>query len=61
MLHELNFEYKKPKLVHGKADPAQQEEWVTKYEKLREQADASDAFYFMDGVHPQHNSQPTYG
>ncbi|MDR2440390.1 MAG: IS630 family transposase [Planctomycetaceae bacterium] len=61
LLHELNFEYKKPKLVPGKANTAAQEEWVAEYEKLREQAKESDVFYFMDGVHPQHNSHPACG
>jgi transposase len=61
LLHELNFEYKKPKLVPGKSNSVAQQEWVNKYTKLRENADENDVFYFVDGVHPQHNSHPAYG
>ena len=35
LLHELNFAYKKPKLVPGKADPKAQQEFVEKYENIR--------------------------
>jgi transposase len=61
LLHELNFEYKKPKLVPSKANPADQQKWVDEYKKLRKNADENDVFYFVDGVHPQHNSHPAYG
>jgi transposase len=61
LLHELNFENKKPKLVHGKSDPVAQQEWLDAYTKLRENTEKKDVFYFADGVHPQHNSHPVYG
>ncbi|MDR1140659.1 MAG: winged helix-turn-helix domain-containing protein [Planctomycetaceae bacterium] len=58
LLHELNFEYKKPHLVPGKANTVEQEKWVAVYEQLRKNAGLTDVFYFADGVHPQHNSSP---
>lgn len=61
LLHELNFEYKKPKFVPSKVNPAEQQKWADAYKKLRENADKSDVFYFGDGVHPQHNSHPASG
>lgn len=61
LLHELKFTYKKPKLVPGKADPDKQREWLEQYEEYRKNADENDVFYFVDGVHPQHNSKPAYG
>jgi hypothetical protein len=61
LLHELNFEYKKPKFVPGKSNPVAQQEWVGEYTKLRENADENEAFSFVDGVYPQHKSHPAYG
>jgi hypothetical protein len=61
LLHELNFVYKKPKNCPSKADPETQRKWVKKYRKLRRNAAPNDVFYFVDGVHPQHNGHPAYG
>jgi len=61
LLHRLGFVYKKPKRVPGKADPQKQKVFVEEYRKLKEQSGPHDRIFFMDGVHPQHNSQPIYG
>jgi len=61
LLHRLDFVYKKPKHVPGKADAAKQEEFIEKYEQLKKEKHAADKILFMDGVHPLHNSQPAYG
>ncbi|MDR2643841.1 MAG: IS630 family transposase [Planctomycetaceae bacterium] len=61
LLHELNFVYKKPKICLGRADVEAQIEWVKKYNDLRKNADKTVVFYFVDVVHPQHNSKPAYG
>lgn len=61
LLHRLNFTYKKPKHIPGKADRKAQEEFVKQYERLRSNKKEEDKIYFMDGVHPLHNSQPAYG
>ena len=61
LLHALGFSYKKPKHVPGKADVEAQLEFIEAYEKLKKRKKEADKIYFMDGVHPLHNSQPAYG
>lgn len=61
LMHTLGFSYKKPKIVPGKADPEAQREYLEGYEKLKENKGKNDPIYFMDGVHPQHNTQASYG
>lgn len=61
LLHSLGFRYKKPKHVPGKANVELQEKFIDAYQKLKEQKKPEDRIYFMDGVHPLHNSQPAYG
>jgi len=61
LLHRLGYVYKKPKLVPGKADAKAQEEFVEFYKELKETKGVKDPIYFMDGVHPQHNSVAAYG
>ena len=61
LLHNLGYTYKKPKHVPGKADKERQNKFIEEYEKLKANKSAEDKIYFMDGCHPQHNSQPAYG
>ncbi len=61
LLKRIGFVYKKPKHVPGKADRRAQEAFVTRYEHLKEHKQPDDPIYFMDAVHPQHNSVPAYG
>lgn len=61
LLHKLGFRYKKPKHVPGKANIEAQLEFIDTYEKLKKRKKQDDRIYFMDGVHPLHNSQPAYG
>ena len=58
LLHRLNFVYKKPKLVPGKASAEKQESFL---KELEEQLSETDVLIYLDGVHPQHNSKPSYG
>ena len=58
ILSELGFVYKKPKIVPSKVDPIKAMNFLQKYEALRR---SGNPLYFMDGVHPQHNSQPSHG
>lgn len=60
-LQRYGFSYKKPAVVPGKANEQQQKEWITEYEKLRSMLPADETICFIDGVHPTHNVQPTYG
>lgn len=61
LLHILGFAYKKPKHVPGKANRQAQEAFIEKYNDLKKGKAPEDRIYFMDGVHPMHNSQPAYG
>jgi transposase len=61
LLHRLNFTYKKPKHIPGKADAEAQKTFIKKYKRLKKSIKPEDRIYFMDGVHPLHNSQPAYG
>jgi len=61
LLHRLGFSYKKPNLVPGKADEEKQKEFLKLYKRLKAQKKPEDTIYFADGVHPQHNSLPSYG
>ena len=62
LLHRIGFVYKKTKQVPGKADAEAQEKFLQEvYVKLKASMKADDKLYFLDGVHPQHNSMPAYG
>jgi len=61
LLHRLGFSYKKPKHIPGKADQEAQEEFIDKYLKLKENKSEHDRIWFLDAVHPLHNSQPAHG
>jgi len=61
LLHRMGFVYKKTKVVPGKADAEKQMEFLKELEKLKSTKDVEDKLYYMDGVHPQHNSQSAYG
>ena len=61
LLHRIGFVYKKTKIVPGKADPEKQREFLDNLEKLKESKTSEDKIYYLDGVHPQHNSQAACG
>ena len=61
LLHRMDYTYKKPKSAPGKADATAQQEFVEKYKKLKNSKQEHDPIYFIDGVHPQHNSVPAFG
>lgn len=61
LLHCMGFCYKKPKHIPGKADLDAQLEFIKAYDKLKKKKKEADRIYFIDGVHPLHNSQPAYG
>jgi transposase len=60
-LKRHGFSYKKPKLVPGKADRKQQEDWIKTYEDLKKNLPEDETICFIDGVHPSHNVQLGYG
>ena len=61
LLSRLGFVYKKPVLTPCKANIKKQEEFVEHYKALKENLKEQDQIYFMDGVHPQHNTIASYG
>lgn len=61
LLHRLDFVYKKPKHIPSKADPVEQEAFIKQYEQLKKTKNPEDKIFFVDAVHPLHNSQPAYG
>lgn len=58
VLASLGFVYKKPKVVPGQSDPVEAMKFLQRYEEIRR---TGSPLYFMDGVHPQHNSRPSFG
>jgi transposase len=61
LLKRLDFVYKKPTIIPGKADLAMQLEFMDYYETIKATMGKGDKIYFVDGVHPQHNSMPSHG
>jgi len=60
LLHRLGFVYKKTKGVPAKADSAAQAQFIQAYEELRKGLKAGEKIYFMDAMHPVHQSRPDY-
>ena len=56
LLKRLHFVYKKTKHLPGKGDLKKQKEFAKQYRKLKANKAKEDKIYFMDGVHPLHNS-----
>lgn len=61
LLHRLNYEYKKPKLVPGNPDIEAQEEFAEQYEEFMLEKPANVEVLFVDAVHPQHNTMAAFG
>jgi transposase len=60
LLKRLGFVYKKTKAVPAKADRGKQEAFVKGYENTRKSLKKGEKIYFMDAMHPVHNSTPDY-
>ncbi len=60
LLHRLGFVYKLTKVIPAKPDPDRQLKHLRKYEKLKALKHDDSVIMFMDGVHPEFNSKPTY-
>jgi transposase len=46
------FSYKQPKGIPGKLDAEKQQEFIDKYQQLKESLPDDEGIYFMDSVHP---------
>ena len=55
------FAYKEPLKVPGKLDPEKQEQFITKYQELKEGLTPGEEIYFLDAVHPDFQSQSVCG
>jgi transposase len=60
-LEEHNFVFKRPKHVPGKLDPQRQEAFIAEYKELKSSLKPDEEIYFVDAVHPEHQSQPACG
>ena len=60
-LKSYNFRYKKPHAVPGKADKQAQKAFIAEYEKLKQKAGKKEPIYFVDSVHPEHQTRLAYG
>ena len=61
LLHRLKFVYKKAKTIPGKANAELQKAYLKMLEEILKDKSEHDAHYYLDGVHPQHNTQLAYG
>jgi transposase len=60
-LHEHKFSYKKPKPTPAKANPQQQQDFLTYYRELINKAGESEPILFLDAAHPTMATKITYG
>lgn len=61
LLHRHKFVYKKAKTMPGKANAELQKTYLKMLAEILEAKGEHDAHYYLDGVHPQHNTQLAYG
>lgn len=61
LLKRMGFVYKKPVLTPCKANVEKQKEFIAEYSELKDNLPKEDQIYFVDGVHPQHNTIAGYG
>lgn len=60
ILKKLDFVYKKTMSVPGKADLVSQEAFLAEMEPFLEEVGPDEAIYFVDAVHPHHNTRSDY-
>lgn len=60
-LKRLNFVYKKPKLVPGNSDPEAQDIFLSQFIEFMKNKQETEAVFFVDAVHPTHNTMAAYG
>lgn len=60
-LHAHDYCYKKAHGVPAKADREKQKKFIRYYSRLKNKAGKKEPIYFTDSVHPQHQTQLTYG
>lgn len=61
LLNKIGFVYKKPDLVAGKADEDLQDLFLEQFADFLKSKSENDLVFFMDAVHPVHNTEAAYG
>lgn len=56
LLNRLGFSYKRNVLLPSKLDTNKQADFVDQYDQIKASLTQNQAMFFMDGVHPQHNT-----
>ncbi len=57
LLHRLNYSYKQTIILPANMDPEKQKEFVSKYNKLKENLKKTEKILHLDAVHPTHNTR----
>lgn len=60
-LHRNNFRYKRPKRVPYTVDVEKQEAFIKLYKEMKEKKQEDEVILFIDGVHPDHQTQNVHG
>jgi len=60
-LQANEFRYKKPQGVPAKFDADKQKEFIEFYEELKQDCGEKEPIYFVDSVHPEHQTRLSYG
>lgn len=61
LLHRIGYEYKKPTLVPGDPDHEAQEIFIDQYHDFMQKKQEDVDVFFVDAVHPEHNTMAAYG
>lgn len=61
LLKKIGFVYKKPDLVPGNVDEVAQQIFLDQFADFLKLKTDNDLIFFMDAVHPVHNTQAAYG
>jgi len=61
LMNRLGFEYRKPPRIPAQADEQKQQDFIDTYAKLSALCPKSEPHYFIDAVHPEHQSHPAFG
>lgn len=61
LLHQLGFVYKKTRVEPSKADAGKQAVFLEKMQDHLDNLSEDEAAFFLDGVHPQHNTKSERG
>ena len=61
LMDRLGFDYKPPSRIPAQAEPDKQKMFINEYNQLQSDLLPSEAVYFLDAVHPEHQSKPAHG